>query len=229
MAKHKMKARSSSIRRKTIVALAASAMLVCGATVSSASGPTSTGTDFDVDIQAATGPNPQSKGTGSSDDPIIIDLVDPLSSGTQHWNVTVKSLGNDVGSLQMKFLDPDPNMKIKYKQLPASATNGSIDQMNYAYYPDLFTQLRFSVSDGSRQLWTGKLGTEGNLNLSDPAANNAKAPGWLSARVPAPIHAGESKTYQVNVYVDSPMSKDQLAAYNGTTTRLGLIVKGETR
>ncbi|WEV63931.1 hypothetical protein [Bifidobacterium sp. ESL0732] len=228
MAKHKMKARSSLIRRNIAVVVAAATMLLSG--MAGANGlNTSTDTDFDVDIQAATGVTPQSKGTGSSDDPIVIDLVDPLSIGTQHWNVTVKSLGNDVGSLQMKFLDPDPNMKIKYKQLPTSASNGSTAAMNYSYYPDLFTQLRFSVFDGSQQLWTGRLGTEGDLNLGDPAANNAKAPGWLSARIPVSLHAGESKTYQVNLYVDSPMSKDQLAAYNGTTTRLGLIVKGETR
>lgn len=186
--------------------------------------------DFNIGIEAATGPDPAMKpaGSGSMDDPIKIKLADPFSSERQQWNVTVTSSSNQVGMIDIKFVDTDPNMKVKNRGMPTSITgDGSFP--NAMFYPDLFTQMRFSIYDGTTQLWTGKLGTDGPLDPYDPNGNNPAAPGYLEAKLPVSLKKGESKTLVIKEYIDTTIPKDEMNAYNGTTTGLTLIVKGETR
>jgi hypothetical protein len=186
--------------------------------------------DFDIKVEAATGPDPASKpsGSGAQDDPVKVHLVDPFSTELQQWNVTVTSTKNQVGRISIKFVDTDPNMKVKGKDLPTSDSNsGTLP--NFRYYPDLFTQMRFTIYDGDTRLWTDKLGTEGGINLSDPNADNPAKPGYLQARLPVSLKKGETKTFVIKEYIDTTISKDDMNVYNGTTTGLTLLVKGETR
>ncbi|RBP97463.1 hypothetical protein CRD60_06775 [Bifidobacterium aemilianum] len=189
-----------------------------------------TDNDFVIKVEAATGNGPNSKptGTGSADDPVKVQLVDPFSSGQQQWNIKVTASQNQVGRIAFKFMDPDPNLKVKGKFVPTSAVAaGTLP--NYSYYPDLFTQMRFTIYDGGQQLWTGKLGTDGAEDPSNPAANNPAAPGWLETKIPVSLQKGQTKTFIVKQFIDTTLSKDELFVYNGTTTGLNILVKGETR
>ncbi|KFI45090.1 hypothetical protein GA0061078_0847 [Bifidobacterium bohemicum] len=186
--------------------------------------------DFNIRVEAATGPDPASKpsGSGTVNDPVKVRLVDPLSTESQQWNVIVTSTKNQVGRISIKFVDTNPNMKIKGRDLPTSGNVGGT-LPNNRYYPDLFTQMRFSVFNGSTRLWTGELGTDGNIDLSDERANNPAKPGYLQVKLPVSMRKGETRTLVIKEYIDTTIAKDDMNVYNGTTTGLMLLVKGETR
>lgn len=185
-------------------------------------------TEFKVSVTAAQadGTNPVS--TGNAGEPIPVDLRDAFSSGPQTWTIGVSSVKQEMGRLSIKFVDTDPNRKVKEHMSPTSM--GQAGPMNNRYYPDLFTQLRFEVMDGGRKVWDGKLGTDGEVKLDDPSMNNPSKPGYLKMSMPFDLKPGDAeRKLTLRVYVDSEFDKDSLSAYNGTTTGLSLIVKGETR
>jgi hypothetical protein len=186
--------------------------------------------DFSIKVEAATGPDPASQptGSGSADDPVKVHLVDPFSTQQQQWNVTVTSNKNQVGRVHIKFVDTDPNRKIKGRDTPTSVNNtGAFPTVKY--YPDLFTQMRFSVFNGTTQLWTDKLGTDGPIDLPNKDANNPAKPGYVEAKLPVTMKKGDTQTFVVKEFIDSSIAKDDMYVYNGTTTGLTLLVKGETR
>jgi hypothetical protein len=186
--------------------------------------------DFSIKVEAGTGPNPSSKPTGSGDsnDPVKVHLADPFSTQQQQWNIIVTSNKNQVGKIYIKFVDSDPNRKIKGRSTPTSV-NGTGSLSDVKYYPDLFTQMRFSVSNGTNQLWSDKLGTDGALDLPNKDANNPAKPGYLEAKLPVNMNKGDTRTFVVREYIDTSIAKDDLYVYNGTSTGLTLLVKGETR
>lgn len=185
-------------------------------------------TEFKVSVTAAQadGTNPVS--TGEAGKPIPVNLRDAFSGGPQTWTIGVSSVKQEMGRLSIKFVDTDPDRKVKEHMSPTSM--GDTGPMNDRYYPDLFTQLRFDVIDGSNKVWSGKLGTDGEIQLADPTKNNPSKPGYLRMSMPLDLKPGDAEhKLTLRVYLDSTMDKDALAAYNGTTTGLSLIVKGETR
>ncbi|MEK0305969.1 hypothetical protein [Bifidobacterium favimelis] len=184
-------------------------------------------TEFKVSVTAAQVDGTDPVSTGVSGEPIAVDLRDAFSSGPQTWTIGVSSLKGEMGRLTIKFMDTDPNRKVKAHMSPTSM--GEPGPLNNRYYPDLFTQLHFEVLDGERKVWDGKLGTDGEIQLEDPSKNNPSRPGYLKMSMPVDLKPGDAEhTFTMRVYVDSTMDKDELTAYNGTTTGLSLVVKGET-
>lgn len=188
-----------------------------------------TDTEFKVSVTAAQVDDVNQVSSGSVDEPIIVTLRDSYATGPQEWSVKVSSIGPDVGALNIRISDPDPNNKIKEHLSPVSVDN--TNPMNNQFFPDLFTQLRFEVWDGDQKIWNDKLGTDGEIQLTDPSKNNPAAPGYLKLRVPVRSQPGgqSEKTLKMVSYVDSTLDKDSLAAYNGTTTGVSIRIKGETR
>lgn len=185
-------------------------------------------TEFKVTVTAAQKDGTDPVSTGEAGKPIAVNLRDAFSSGPQTWTVGVSSVKQEMGRLSIKFVDTDPDRKVKEHLAPTSV--GQNSPLNVRYYPDLFTQLRFEVLDGDNKVWDGKLGTDGEIQLGDPNKNEPAKPGYLKMSMPLDLKPGDpERKLTLRVYVDSTLSKDDLSAYNGTTTGLSLIVKGETR
>lgn len=185
-------------------------------------------TEFKVTVTAAQKDGTDPVSTGEGGKPIAVDLRDAFSSGPQTWTIGVSSVKQEMGRLSIKFVDTDPDRKVKEHMSPTSL--GQSGPLNTRYYPDLFTQLRFEVLDGSNKVWDGKLGTDGEINLDDPARNAPAKPGYLKMSMPLKLKPGDLEhKLTLRVYVDSELAKEDLSAYNGTSTGLSLIVKGETR
>lgn len=185
-------------------------------------------TEFKVSVTAAQADGTDPVSTGEAGKPIAVDLRDSFSSGPQTWTIGVSSVKEEMGRLSIKFVDTDPDRKVKEHLAPTSL--GATGPMNSRFYPDLFTQLRFEVLEGSNKVWEGKLGTDGEIKLDDPNRNAPAKPGYLKMSMPFELKPGDpERKLTLRVYVDSELDKNDLSAYNGTTTGLSLIVKGETR
>lgn len=139
-------------------------------------------TEFKVSLTAAQVDEVNQVSSGSGQEPITVTLRDSYATGPQEWSLTVTSVGSDIGALNIKIMDPDPNNKIKEHLSPASVDN--TNPMNNQYFPDMFTQLRFEDWDVGQKIWTDKLRTDGDIELTDSSKNNPSAPGYLRLRVP---------------------------------------------
>lgn len=185
-------------------------------------------TEFKVTVTAAQADGTDPVSTGEAGKPIAVNLRDSYSSGPQTWTIGVSSVKQEMGRLSIKFVDTDPDRKVKEHLTPTSV--GQNGPLEHRYYPDMFTQLRFEVLDGDNKVWDGKLGTDGEIKLDDPNANAPAKPGYLKMNMPLDMKpGGPERKLTLRVYMDSVLDQDDLSAYNGTTTGLSLIVKGETR
>lgn len=69
-------------------------------------------TEFKVSLTAVQVDEVNQVSSGSDQEPITVTLRDSYATGPQEWSLTVTSVGPDIGALNIKIMDPDPNNKI---------------------------------------------------------------------------------------------------------------------
>ena len=131
------------------------------------------------------------------------------------WEVVVRNNGTSTGELFFVICDPS-SAKVKYRIAPGK------DEI----YPDLFTQLKFTVSD-----------EQGNVVIDDvslgaDADNEPNGDGTLRGAITRVLEAGGGEaTFTVKAAFDfdaNDLTRTKLAAYNGVDTDFGIRIEGES-
>lgn len=138
-----------------------------------------------------------------------------LISGGMEWTVVIKNDGAATGRIFFVLCDPS-SAKIKYRLAPGK------DEI----YPDLFTQLRFTVTDDA-----------GNVVIDNVAVGadedaNPLGDGTVRGDITKVIEAnGGEAEFTVKAVFDhdaNDLTKTKLAAYTGVDTDFGIRVEGES-
>ncbi|WP_187976368.1 hypothetical protein [Mycetocola sp. JXN-3] len=142
-------------------------------------------------------------------------LASDLIGEGLEWTVTVKNEGAATGQLFFVVCDP-MSAKVKYRVAPGKDV----------IYPDLFTQLRFTITDdaGTVVLNNQMLGADEN--------NDPNGDGTLRADISRILEAGGGEaTFTIRAVFDydrEDASRTKLAAYNGVDTDFGVRIEGES-
>ncbi|WP_157993046.1 hypothetical protein [Leucobacter luti] len=139
---------------------------------------------------------------------------DLIRSGME-WTVVVRNDGTDSGELFFVICDPS-SAKVKYRVAPGKDEE----------YPDLFTQLRFTVVDEEGTVVID------NEVLGADADNEPNGDGTLRGSIPRVLAAGGGEAeFTVTAVFDfdaNDLTRTKLAAYNGVSTDFGIRIEGES-
>lgn len=151
------------------------------------------------------------------DDPLVLEsasTAEDLIRGGMEWTVVVRNEGAGTGQLFFVICDPS-SAKVKYRIAPGK------DEI----YPDLFTQLSFTVTDdeGTVVIDNEMLGADEN--------NDPNGDGTVRGDISRVLLAGDEAEFTVKAtfaYDPDDTTKTKLAAYSGVDTDFGIRIEGES-
>lgn len=167
------------------------------------------------DIQVASGTSGFVDAT--KEDPLVLEsasTAEDLIRNGMEWTVVVRNEGANTGDLFFVICDPS-SAKVKYRVAPGK------DEI----YPDLFTQLSFTVTDenGAIVIDNEVLGADEN--------NDPNGDGTVRGDLSRVLQAGEEAEFTVKAvfaYDADDTTKTKLAAYSGVDTDFGIRIEGES-
>lgn len=210
-------------KKQVVIGAATAALLAAGGIAAWAGGLFGPGAATQVpsqftkyDIQVSDGDSPFVDGT--REDPLVLSssgtAYDLIGSGLE-WTVQVRNEGAATGQLFFVLCDPSSS-KVKYRVAPGKDI----------IYPDLFTQLRFTVTDenGDVVIDNEMLGADEN--------NDPNGDGTIRGDISRVMAAGGAEaTFTVKAVFDydrGDLTKSKLAAYSGVSTDFGVRIEGES-
>lgn len=156
----------------------------------------------------------------TADAPLIITPKDPLSPTIDSvWVVDVHSLEAATAGYRVQVFDPSPNAFIKYKLAPN----------NSQIFPDVFTQIQFTVTD----LTSGQVLIDHVTSGADPTTLLDLMPDGMAGQMTAGIAGKNAAPHQLEIRarLNVPGAADDisvLAPYSGASTSIGIRVTGES-
>lgn len=152
------------------------------------------------------------------EDPLILSstsAAEELIRSGMEWTVVVQNDGTNSGELFFVICDP-ASAKVKYRIAPGKDEE----------YPDLFTQLRFTVTDENGTVVID------NEMLGADADNEPNGDGTIRGSIPRELAAGGGEAeFTVKAVFDfdaNDLTRSKLAAYNGVATDFGIRIEGES-
>lgn len=136
-------------------------------------------------------------------EPVTVILRDSYATGPQEWSMTVTSIGPDIGALNIRIMNPDPNNKIK-KHLPHPC--GQYQPRGQPVLPRHVHPAAVRGPGRSRKIWTDKPGMDATSNSrirqrTTPPCLGIR--GWGVPVVPSQSGGRSSKKLKMVSYMDS--------------------------
>lgn len=168
------------------------------------------------DIQVSSGTSDFADST--REEPLVLESASTASDlirNGMEWKVVVRNEGAATGQLFFVICDPSSS-KVKYRIAPGR------DEI----YPDLFTQLKFTVTDEANNVVID------GVSLGADSDNNPNGDGTIRGDISRVLAAGggevEFTVKAVFDYDANDATKTKLAAYTGVDTDFGIRIEGES-